>query len=156
LLLSAPVVLAAAGAGLPWAHNRLVGERSGLTVLFRDRASMPATLVLLGALMVVLAGVVAAMAYRRRMFAWAATVGALTALSCVSWYGIRITRERVRAIGMDRAGNPHRAGGGQPPWHRLVSHRCRASDTGCVRDRPHATCPQHLLTGGPTRRACAR
>jgi hypothetical protein len=82
-----------------------MGERSGLTVMFGDRASAPATLVLLGALIVALAGVVAATVYRRKMFAWAAIVGGLTALSCVSWYGIRITGERVRAIGMDSAGN---------------------------------------------------
>lgn len=105
MLLSAPVAIAVAGAGLPWARNPLAGERSGLTVMFGDRASAPATLVLLGALMVVLAGVVAATVYRRRMFAWAATVGGLTALSCVTWYGIRIAGERVRAFGMDSAGN---------------------------------------------------
>ena len=103
--LSASVVLAAAGAGLPWAHNPLAGERSGLTVMFGDRSSAPVTLVLLGALTVVLAGVVAAVVYRRRMFAWAAIVGGLTVLSCVSWYGIRITGEQVRAIGVDSAGN---------------------------------------------------
>ncbi|MFI5894634.1 hypothetical protein ACIA5D_31490 [Actinoplanes sp. NPDC051513] len=103
--LSASALMAALGAGLTWATNPLEGKRNGLTVIFGDHASAPATLVLLGALMVVLAGVVAAMVYRRRMFAWAAIVGGLTALSCVSWYGIRISGERVRAIGMDSAGN---------------------------------------------------
>ncbi|MGI5152991.1 hypothetical protein ACQEVC_42525 [Plantactinospora sp. CA-294935] len=53
--------------GLPWARNPFVGERSGLTVMFGDRAPAPVTLILLGALMVVLAAVVAAMVYRRRM-----------------------------------------------------------------------------------------
>jgi hypothetical protein len=105
LLLSASVVIAAAGAGLPWAHNPLVAERSGLTVMFGDRASAPATLVLLGALTVVLAGIVAATVYRRRMFAWTAIAGGLTALSCVSWHGIQIAGERVRAFGVDSAGN---------------------------------------------------
>ncbi|MGI5152990.1 hypothetical protein ACQEVC_42520 [Plantactinospora sp. CA-294935] len=32
-------------------------------------------------------------------------MGGLTALSCISWYGIQITGETVRAIGVDSAGN---------------------------------------------------
>ncbi|MGI5216122.1 hypothetical protein [Plantactinospora sp. CA-290183] len=42
---------------------------------------------------------------KRSMFARAAIVGGLTALSCINWYGIQITGESVRAIGVDSAGN---------------------------------------------------
>jgi high-affinity Fe2+/Pb2+ permease len=59
LPLAGSVGIAAAGAGLTWKSNPLTGERSGLIVMFGDRASALPALILLGALLVALAGVVA-------------------------------------------------------------------------------------------------
>ncbi|GIM94776.1 hypothetical protein [Paractinoplanes toevensis] len=103
--LAASVVTAAAGAGLTWESNPLGGERSGLLVMFGDRASALPVLILVGALLLTIAAVVATMRFPRRKYARAAILGALTTLGMVGWYGIRITGERVRAIGMDSAGN---------------------------------------------------
>ncbi|GGN98117.1 hypothetical protein GCM10010112_90920 [Actinoplanes lobatus] len=102
--LCAAVVTAAAGVGLTWESNPLTGERSGLSVILDHRATLPA-LIFLGALLMALADVVAAMAYHRRAYVWAAIVGALTALGNVGWYGIHIAGTRVHALGMDSAGN---------------------------------------------------
>jgi hypothetical protein len=98
LPLAGSVLTAVAGTGLTWESNALAGERSGLAVMFGHRASALPVLILLGALVMALAGVVAAMVR-------VAIVGALTALGSVGWYGIHITGKRVRAIGMDSAGN---------------------------------------------------
>lgn len=96
---------AAAGASLTWESNPLGGERSGLIVMFGHRASALPALTLLSALLVTLAGAVAATVYHRARYVWAAIVGALITLGSLSWYGIQISGERVRAIGMDSAGN---------------------------------------------------
>lgn len=103
--LAGSVLTAAAGTGLTWESNPLAGERSGLTVMFGHRASALPVLILLGALLTALAGVAAATVYHRATYARAAIVGALIALGGVGWYGIHITGKRVRAIGMDSAGN---------------------------------------------------
>jgi hypothetical protein len=105
LPLAGSVTTAAAGAGLTWESNPLGGERSGLIVMFGDRAPALPALILLGALLVALAGVVAAMVHHRTMYILAAIVGALSTLGSLSWYGVRISGERVRAIGTDSAGN---------------------------------------------------
>ena len=103
--LAGPVVAAAAGAGLTWESNPLGGERSGLVVMFGRHAPVLPSLILLGALLVTLAGAAAATVSPRTRYARAAVVGALTTVGSVGWYGIRITGERVRSIGMDSAGN---------------------------------------------------
>jgi hypothetical protein len=98
LPLAGSVLTAAAGAALTWESNPFGGERSGLSVMFGHGASALPALIVLGALLLTLAGVV-------RTYPRAAIAGALTALAGVGWYGIRITGERVRAIGMDSAGH---------------------------------------------------
>ncbi|GGN72376.1 hypothetical protein GCM10010112_40600 [Actinoplanes lobatus] len=82
----------------------MTGERSGLSVMLDHRSALP-TLIFLGALLMVLGGVVAAMVYPRRAYVWAAIVGALTALGNAGWYGIHIAGTRVHALGMDSVGN---------------------------------------------------
>lgn len=96
---------AAAGTGLTWESNPLAGERSGLIVMFGDNASTLPVLILLGALLVTLAGAAAAMVYHRTTYARAAIAGALTTVGSVFWYGYQITGKRVYAIGMDSAGH---------------------------------------------------
>jgi hypothetical protein len=99
------VVTAAAGAALTWDCNPLGGDRSGLIVMFGERASALPALILLGALLTALSGFVAAAVHHRKVYASAAIVGAVTALGSLCWYGVQISGEQVRAIGMDSAGN---------------------------------------------------
>jgi len=94
--LAASVVTAAAGAALTWENNPLAGDRSGLNVLFGDDASAPPVLILLGGLLMAVAGI----AHPR-----VAILGALTTLGSAGWYGIHIAGTRVHAIGTDSAGN---------------------------------------------------
>jgi hypothetical protein len=98
-------VTAAVGAGLTWDCNPLGGERSGLIVVFGDRASALAALILLGAWLVALGGFVAAAVYHRTVYGCGAIVGGVTALGSLCWYGLQISGEQVRAIGRDSAGN---------------------------------------------------
>jgi hypothetical protein len=105
LLLAGSVVMAAAGICLTWEGNPLGGQESGLNVMFGHGASAWTGYLFLGALPVAFAGVGAAMVQHRTVYARAATGGTLTALGSLSWYGIQISGESVRAIGMDSAGN---------------------------------------------------
>jgi hypothetical protein len=104
-LLSVAAVVIAAGAGLPWALNPVLGDRSGLVVLFGEDASVPVTLTLLGAVVMMLTGVAAAGVDGGRSSPWVAVVGGLVALGCLGRYGVRITAEWVRSYGVDGAGN---------------------------------------------------
>lgn len=90
---------------MTWESNSLSGESSGLIVMFGHRASAVPAMILLGALLVALTATVAALVDHRRLYLRTAVVGALIALGGVGWYGIQITGERVRAIGIDSAGN---------------------------------------------------
>jgi hypothetical protein len=105
LPLAGSVLTAVAGAALTWESNPLTGESSGLIVMVGHRASAVPAMILLGALLVALTGAVAALVDQRRVYLRAAFVGALIALGGVGWYGFQITGERVRAIGIDSAGN---------------------------------------------------
>jgi hypothetical protein len=105
LLLAGSVVMAAAGIRLTWEGNPMGGQESGLSVMFGYGASASTGYLFLGSLLVAFAGVGAAIVQHRTVYAWAATVGTLTALGGLSWYGIQISGESVRAIGMDSAGN---------------------------------------------------
>ncbi|MFF3853583.1 hypothetical protein [Micromonospora sp. NPDC002575] len=99
------LMVAAAGVGLTWESNPLGGERSGLAVMFGHRASVLLALVFLGSLLVAFGGAMAAVVHGRKTYPVAVLVCAMAAMGSISWYGIQVAGERVRAIGMDSAGN---------------------------------------------------
>jgi hypothetical protein len=105
LAVTAAAGVAVVGAALPWARNPLAPDRDGWTVLTAAGASVPVTLLLFVAVAAAVAVAGAAMGgvVAGRWAARVAMFAAATGLVCLSWYGVRIATDRVRAIGVDLA-----------------------------------------------------
>ena len=105
LLLPTAVVAASVGTVLPWSHNAARGDESGLAVLFGDGVAEPATAGLLGGLIVMLVGTIAAQVRGSRVWPALVIMTGVVMLVCLGGYGHGIATQIVWSFGKDSAGN---------------------------------------------------